>query len=263
MEEIRIHQLHAIAALTELKKICEKYKITFFLLAGSALGAVRHQGMIPWDDDIDIGLLYDDWYKLRKILPRELSMDFQYIDNDVNPMFPRLFGKILYNGRSCVDLFLIAKWTSNRVSGEIHWQIRRCAVQFYKYYLCYTAPPKKVDLLKRIKGDFFESIRNLLYQIIKNTFEREDYIRLARWNEQFYENRYTDYYINLYSIYSMRKEMIKAEWIRNLVPMKFENDVYMVIGCTDEYLTHLYGNYMTPPAPKKRIQNHGEKFEVN
>ena len=90
------HQKMAVLALEQLKEICDRHDISFYLLAGSALGAVRHQGMIPWDDDIDIGLTYDNWTRLRKLLPKEIKKPFEYVDYDVEKGFPRMYGKILY-----------------------------------------------------------------------------------------------------------------------------------------------------------------------
>lgn len=255
------HQRMAVEALENLKGICDKHHLTLYLLAGTTLGAVRHQGMIPWDDDIDVGLTYKDWYKLRAILPEELNSKFEYMDYDVKKDFPRLFGKILYNRRNCVDVFLIAKWTSNSVFGNLHWQIRRMAQECYKFSLNYTTP-QRINLTKKdlahIKKVRF--MRKIIYKVVKPFFSREDYIRLAKWNESYYEKHPSDCYINLYSIYKMEKERIRAEWIENTSMVEFEGQIYTTVGDTDAYLTHLYGDYMTPPPVDKRQALHGERF---
>lgn len=255
------HQQMAVKALEELKKICDKHNIKFYLLAGSALGAVRHKGMIPWDDDVDVGLTHKDWYALREILPRELEAPFEYIDNDIDPGFPRLFGKILYNKQSCIDLFLLAKWTGSKFSGFVHWQIRRMAVEWYKYSLGYKPADLRINTLaKKVKITIIRGIRKTAYTFVKLFFGRDDFIRLARWNERYFEDKNTDYYINLYSIYPMKKEMIKKEWFDHAAEVEFEGNMYLAIGDLDAYLTHLYGDYMMPPPEKARIAVHSEKF---
>lgn len=59
----KMHGLHLMLA-DELKRICEKNNIKYFLLAGSMLGAVRHKGFIPWDDDMDFGMLRPEYEKI-------------------------------------------------------------------------------------------------------------------------------------------------------------------------------------------------------
>ena len=78
------NQKKAVEALVELKRICDRHNIEFYLIAGSCLGAVRHKGMIPWDDDVDVGFLYDDWKKLKSVISDELQNGFSYIDNDID-----------------------------------------------------------------------------------------------------------------------------------------------------------------------------------
>lgn len=256
------HQKAAIEALEELQVICDKHNIKFYLLAGSALGAVRHQGMVPWDDDIDVGLCFDDWYRLRKILPNELSRRFQYVDNDIEKNFPRLFGKILYNRQNCIDLFLLVKWSDNLIEGKIRWRFHRTIVEFYKFSIGYNACPRRPDWTKwkLIKYCIFQFIYKTIYFFVKQFLKREDYVRLARWNEKYFENSKTDYYINLYSIYPMRKEMIKAKWIEHPSNVIFEGNSYRSIGEIEEYLTHLYGDYMVLPPEANRINTHQEIF---
>ena len=59
--------------LKEFIRVCEKNKLTYYLFGGSCLGAIRHQGFIPWDDDIDIAMMMDDFHKAIPILEKELS----------------------------------------------------------------------------------------------------------------------------------------------------------------------------------------------
>ena len=66
-----------IEVLEEIKRICDKYKIKYFAEWGTLLGAVRHKGIIPWDDDIDIGMLRDDWNRFAQIAPQELDAWFE------------------------------------------------------------------------------------------------------------------------------------------------------------------------------------------
>ena len=102
---------------------------------------------------------------------------------------------------------------------------------------------------------------NILYYAIKPFFKAEDYIRLAQWNECCFEKQQTDYYINLYSCYSMNKEMIRREWLEHAEKVEFEGKEYLAIGDIDLYLSHMYGDYMTPPPEDQRKALHSESFK--
>ena len=75
-EEKRDLQLAELTVLAELKRLCEKHGLRYFLVAGTLLGAVRHRGFIPWDDDIDVAMPRKDFNKLARIAKKELS-DYQ------------------------------------------------------------------------------------------------------------------------------------------------------------------------------------------
>lgn len=218
--------------------------------------------MIPWDDDIDVGFLYEDWHRIRKILPQELKeTKFMYIDDDVNNMFPRPFGKIVYEGRNCVDIFLIAKWTSKPISAQIHWIIRKLSIELYKISVNYKKTFMPYHSKKyRLKYYFNHTILKFIYYISKIFFDKTDYIKLARWNEKCFEKKEADWYINLYSCYKMEKEKIRAEWIDQPSEVEFEGGVYQTVGDTDAYLWHIYGDYMKLPPENKRVVRHSDKF---
>ena len=70
---LRDVQLKLLAMAKDLDKLCRKNNIPYFLSGGSALGAVRHQGFIPWDDDFDIAMLREDYLRFQKALDKDLD----------------------------------------------------------------------------------------------------------------------------------------------------------------------------------------------
>ncbi len=91
---LRRAQLRMLEILKVVDAICAKHGIEYTLDGGTLLGAVRHGGFIPWDDDIDINVKRDDLAKLRKILPRELPSHLVYQDYFTDPYYPTLIAKV-------------------------------------------------------------------------------------------------------------------------------------------------------------------------
>ena len=69
---LRRQQLRMLDILLEVDKICKKHDIRYWLSSGTLIGAMRHDGFIPWDDDLDIEMLRSDYVRLMKVLPSEL-----------------------------------------------------------------------------------------------------------------------------------------------------------------------------------------------
>ena len=90
MEEYKQVEL---GILIKIDKICREHNINYFLYAGTLLGAVRHQGFIPWDDDIDISMLREDYDKLAKIIQNgDYGINFIRIEENPDTIYP--YGKI-------------------------------------------------------------------------------------------------------------------------------------------------------------------------
>ena len=91
---LRKAQLRMVDILVEVDKICQKHKIDYYLDGGSLLGAVRHHGFIPWDDDLDISVMRKDFPRLRKALIDELPENLVYQDRKTDFNCPIIFAKV-------------------------------------------------------------------------------------------------------------------------------------------------------------------------
>ena len=91
---LRRQQMVMLEMAKVLDRICKKHNIPYFLYAGSLLGAIRHDGFIPWDDDFDVALLRKDYHRLLKILPNELPSNIVLQSNDTDKNYYYFYAKL-------------------------------------------------------------------------------------------------------------------------------------------------------------------------
>lgn len=96
-------QKKSLDLLQEFLKICEKWDIPYYLVCGSVLGAVKYGGFIPWDDDIDVGLLREDYQRFLEIAPRELP-EWCFLQNyKTEKVFPHTFSKLRNSNTAFIE----------------------------------------------------------------------------------------------------------------------------------------------------------------
>ena len=91
---LRRHQLRMLEILKEIDRICQKHRIDYWLSSGTLLGAVRHGGFIPWDDDLDIEMERKDYLRLLQLLPEELNDAYLLQTHGTDPGFISTYAKI-------------------------------------------------------------------------------------------------------------------------------------------------------------------------
>ena len=134
-------------------------------------------------------------------------------------------------------------------------------MEAYKKTLHYKNPPRPGRVQhNELTYKNKKALKHGLYTLCALLFGRDAMVKLARKNETSFTNKNPNAYINLYSIYSMEKEMLERDWIDHTSLVTFEGKNYVTVGDTDAYLTHLYGDYMTPVDSSKRVAGHVETF---
>lgn len=91
---LRRQQMRMLHILSEIDRICKKHNISYWLSSGTLIGAVRHGGFIPWDDDLDIEMMRDDYDKLMSILPAELPPHLALQNHETDPTYFYFYAKI-------------------------------------------------------------------------------------------------------------------------------------------------------------------------
>ncbi len=251
-KELSEHHEIVLKALNEVDQIFRNNDIEYYLIEGSCLGAVRHQGIIPWDDDVDIGINLRDKEKASKFIECSISKEYTWIDRRTDESFPRFFGKILHNGRGCIDVFPLVKTSNNVILRRIHWIDRKVWNKIYKAKLNYANHVETRNNKEKAKV--------AVAKIVSLPFSIQMVVNHMGRIENRYEETNNNYFFNLYGSYPGRRELIKSEWIGKGKRVKFGDGLYPVFENTHEYLTNLYGDYMTPPPENERKLHHEETF---
>ena len=174
-EKLRKMQLLELKILKEVKRICEKHNIPYFLIAGSLIGAVRHKGFIPWDDDIDIGMLRDDYERFLDVCKTDLGSEY-FLQTPETEKGNADYGiaHIRLNGTSMVQEFRKNTTTHNGFTIDIFPYDNLPENKFFCFLYAKAFP-----LLKRIcakRMGYTPHPPKLAHRIILNTL----YI-LSRW----------------------------------------------------------------------------------
>ena len=177
--------------LEEVKRICQKHDIHFFLTAGSLIGAVRNKKSIPWDDDLDIGMLREDFEKFRKVAPKELNEKYYYsswtTDSNVHFYFDKIRLKDTYFSTNYssnfeiidgvfVDFIIYDQTANTKLFQGIH--------SFFMQLMCYLIYLKWLDCIPP-KHRLAAAVLHPVLKLFSYRFLHKTYDYVAR----FYHNK--------------------------------------------------------------------------
>jgi lipopolysaccharide cholinephosphotransferase len=254
---LREAQLVMLQILKEVHKICEKHEIQYFLTGGTLLGAIRHKGFIPWDDDLDIALLRSDYEKFIRIAEVELPREYflQTFATDPHYDLYHIPVKVRYNNSIFIeekeerkkyhrgiyiDVFPIDRAPQSDAKVKIQGCIK-------KTLLVMKLNPSKKDAYS-LKF-FGRSALQLIGKGISYRLIRKILYSTKGWNEKSERPMYI-YGVDLLWNHTLRE--------KDLFPLKkvpFEDGEFWVPHSSDKILTDMYGNFMELPPEEKRASH--------
>lgn len=267
MDKTKISKLHFVVKtiLNEVIRICENHSIPYFLIAGSALGAIRHQGIIPWDDDIDIGMLRKDYDKFLIVCEEELDNRYFLQNSLTEPLVPFTFSKIRANGTSLKEYSTKSLDIHHGIFIDIFPfdNIPNNKILMYKQYitLCYYSMFRQSctkEMCLSSKSKFRKYLRLLFYYIQKITSKKIndnlEYKCMTKYNHNSGKKvcSFDLYGINNY----LKKSIMDIEDIFPIYYTKFCEYEVPVPREYDKYLKNVYGDYMKYPSLEMRKPHH-------
>lgn len=246
-----------------IDELCKKYGIEYSLMGGSALGAKRHGGFIPWDDDLDIFMTPNNYEKFREtflaegdketfylhelgavagmITTAKLRMNHTtYIESDIKDWK-------LHHG-IYIDIFILHTCPNNRLL-----QLWQC---FWAKYVI----TKGVALRENGRHS---GIRSFVVRVAK-LFPKRFLVKYGLKQVYKYRHKQTKYYCNFLGKAVFKKGIYKREWFDSTTYVQFEKIELRASARLHDFLTERFGDYMKLPSPDRiKYEQHAWKWDVD
>lgn len=256
MRKIDLEEQHKI--LLEMAKafheICQKHSIPYYMLGGTMLGAVRHGGFIPWDDDMDFGIPRERFDEFCACAKKELTSPLRLLDqnnsdyailgivklNNDNTVFPEIWSIATDESLGInIDIFPL-DYTDKRTGiFSVNWYVRTLFKVQKLLFVDTTNRPWHKKILAYIAKTLIHikknTLPNYLHKFMLKTSCKPEMVA------------------NLYGAWAM-KEVVPVEIFGKPKPYNFEDTFFFGVENAEAYLTHLYKDYMQlPPEDKRHI----------
>ncbi len=249
-----------MAYLLEVDKICKKHNITWYLGGGTLLGAARHQGFIPWDDDVDIMMLREDYDKFLEVAPDELPDGMILHDPKKDKSYNYAYAKLRLtdtvfatdfsknhkgmNNGFAFDIFAHDKTANSKLGQKIHSKLTLfwLACVFNKWN------HRKAD-----NGNKFQSI---ITDFCKTIFPLRFSTRMLLFTLEMFKHKKKAKYLYDGMGKSVHKGGFDKTFLDNEIRLDFNGYKMPVPAKYKEYLTNHYGDYMELAPLSTRIMGH-------
>lgn len=255
---LRRVQLVSLEILIEFDRICRKHQIHYILAAGTLLGAVRHKGFIPWDDDIDIFILYEEWEKFEKVASLEIDSDRFFIRTQKTDLDDNL---VLYQIKRNGTVYAKA----GRDKFDTHRGIALDILPFYnspKTWPVYWLQNRLCRFFKTMTWAHMgaESERKPLlrayYRLLSRVSNKKSWQLYMKFANMIKKPGKYLVYLCLFRN-PFHKGFNQRKFFENTIELEFENHFFPAPADYKEFLSYLYSeDYMQLPVTGQQINHH-------
>lgn len=262
MSENNIKKLQKIdlEILKKVLKIFDKYNLSYYILGGTMLGAIRHKGFIPWDDDIDLGMPRKDYENFLLVAPDELKDGLKIINYRTNPEYTYYITRVLDTNSkvvelrysfqnkttyAAIDIFPLDGTPNNKI-------LRKMFILRVLMHRAMMALHYKDTIIINAKRNLFEKI--FLKMITKlptdkffNAYKQKEIIDKLLKKYNMFDSKYSGNIMGAYR----DLEIVPTKYYGKK-HFEFENLKLRGIEKSHDYLKHLYGNYLKLPQVEDR-----------
>jgi lipopolysaccharide cholinephosphotransferase len=243
--------------LVELDSVCKKHNIRYCIIAGTLLGAVRHKGFIPWDDDLDVAMTRREYEKFRKACASELAgTNYFFQDNTTDPHYPWGYGRLRRTDSEFVRL------------GQAHLKMRTgIFLDIFPLDSVPDFPP-----LRGLFAAYCFLLRKILYSEVGKVSAGGFIYRVLNfipkeWVFDRLESLHSDKntkYVRILTFPTPKGQPFgyPRKWYLHLADVEFEGRMFPGIADWDAYLSYKFGDYMTLPLPKQRRWHPCSEFRL-
>lgn len=243
------HQKTLVVILQEFDRVCKALKIPYVLFAGTMLGAVRHQGFIPWDDDLDVMMLRADYERFLREADSVLDREKFFLQKEFSDHWPMFFSKLRLNNTACIEKY---HPKDPKTHQGIYIDIFPCdhaAKSKLGRRLQFCA--SKVVIAKALdkRGYDTDSKKKKLFLACCRLLPEKLFLAITKGGSK--ESGMVHSFLGGAS--SFQKNVYPIEYFTQRTDAVFEGGTYPVSQHSHGLLRQLYGDYMRIPEPEERL----------
>lgn len=258
------YKYSSMESLEELGRVCDVLGIRYFAYYGTMLGAVRHKGFIPWDDDIDVIMFREDYNRFIQLAPNELGSEFTLEFAENSAIYPlrltngssiELQEEFLQRFHGCpyptgIDIYVLDKLPKTQEERDL-FQILYSVTKYVAQYKDSKFEETYNIDVQEDENDIAELLDlledSLGVSFVRNNTLSEQLAKLCHRLAAIYNDTDSDIVTRMeYWSSDGQHEMMPIECFRDVVMMPFEEIMVPIPIGYDELLTKIYGDYMTP-----------------
>ena len=260
VNKLNAQQKVLIELFKEFDRICKENKITYMLFAGTALGAIRHQGIIPWDDDLDVIMLREDYEKFLRIAPSQIDNEKYYVQSEFSKHWPMFFSKLRKNNTTFLERFYPK---DNQMHQGVYIDIFPCDnLSNHSFIQKLQFMASKIVITKSLdkRGYLTDSFCKKMFLFFSRILPLQPFLNIVKM-----KNSNTNYVHTFFAAsHAYEKNIFPRKWFEEKEEVLFCGIKTYVSKYYHEMLTKLYGDYMTLPSEEDRkCKVHGEVVDLD